>query len=71
MSIIVDIYTPASYFGVKHDADVITRTIKGAFKDHVKVRQIFVPLQYFQTGRLPESFFKTIEFVGDLALSIE
>lgn len=71
MSMIVDIYTPAQYFGVKHDADVITRTIKGAFKDLVKVRQIFVPLQYYKTGQLPESFFKTIEFVGDLALSIE
>jgi hypothetical protein len=71
MSIVVDIYSSANYFGVKHDADVITSTIKGAFKDLVKVRQIFVPLQYYQTGRLPESFFKSIEFVGDLAISIE
>jgi hypothetical protein len=71
MPLIVDIYLPASYFGLKHDADVIIKTIKGAFKDLVKVRQIFVPLQYYQSGRLPESFFNLLEFVGDLQISLE
>ncbi len=71
MSLVIDIYTPNHTSGLNHDADVITSAIKSVFKNKVIVRKIFVPFDWYHSGKLPESFLKSIGSLGDVAITIE